>query len=79
MEVKEAPIPGDPKGRIDQLVIGSGKARVFVDGVEREVSWRKDAPEAPLGFFDAGGSEVELNAGPLWIVALPALENLTVK
>ncbi|HWQ14361.1 MAG TPA: DUF3048 domain-containing protein, partial [Roseiflexaceae bacterium] len=78
LEVQEAPIPGDPKGRIEQQVIGTGKARLFMDGVEREVTWRKDAAEAPLVFVEASGAEVRLNAGPVWIVALPTLENLSV-
>jgi hypothetical protein len=79
LEIKEAPIAGDPKGRIDQNVIGSGRARVFMDGVEREVTWRKETPEAPLRFFDDASTETRLNAGPLWIVALPSLDNLSVK
>jgi hypothetical protein len=79
IEVKEARIEGDPKGRIEQDVIGSGRARVFLDGVEREVTWRKDAAEAPLRFFDDASTETRLNAGPVWIVALPSLDNLTVK
>ncbi|HEU5099648.1 MAG TPA: DUF3048 domain-containing protein [Roseiflexaceae bacterium] len=79
LEIQEAPIPGDPKGRIDQNVIGSGRARVFMDGIEREVTWRKEAPEAPLRFFDDASTETRLNAGPVWIVALPSLNNLTVK
>jgi hypothetical protein len=78
MEVREQRIAGDEKGRIEQEVLGSGRARVFVDGVEREVAWHKDAPEAQLGFFDASGDEVRFNAGPIWIVALPSLENLAV-
>jgi hypothetical protein len=79
MEVREAPIPGDDKGRIEQQVVGEGRARLFMDGVEREVLWRKSTPEAPLGFFEAGGAEVQLNAGSVWIVALPELDNLTVE
>jgi hypothetical protein len=78
LEIKEAPLADDPKGRIEQTVVGSGRARVFMDGVEREVTWRKDAPEAPLRFFE-DSSETKINAGPVWIVALPSLENLTVK
>jgi hypothetical protein len=78
IEIKEAPLAGDPKGRIEQTVVGTGRARVFMDGVEREVTWRKDAPEAPLRFFD-DSDETQLNAGPIWIVALPSLDNLTVK
>ncbi len=78
MEVTEAPIPGDDKGRIEQVVIGSGRARVFLDGVEREVTWRKDSAEGQLGFYEANGNEVAFNVGQVWIVALPSLDNLTV-
>jgi len=78
MEVREVKIADDPKGRIEQDVVGTGAAHVFFDGVERTVTWRKDAPEAPLGFFDEAGVEVRFNAGPIWIAAVPSLENLTV-
>lgn len=78
MEIQEAPIPGDDKGRLEQVVVGSGRARLFLDGVEREVTWRKDTQEAQLSFYDASGAEVQLNAGQVWIVALPSLDNLTV-
>jgi hypothetical protein len=78
LEIKEAPLDDDPKGRIEQTVVGSGRARVFMDGIEREVTWRKDAPAAPLRFFE-DSTETQLNAGPVWIIALPSLDNLTVK
>ncbi len=78
LEIKEAPLADDPKGRIEQTVVGSGRARVFMDGIEREVTWRKDSPEAQLRLFD-DSTETQLNAGPVWIVALPLLDNLTVK
>ena len=79
MEVREARIAGDPKGRIEQDVVGSGTARVFFDGAERTVTWRKDSAEAQLGFFDDSGAEVRFNAGPIWIVVVPDIGNLTVK
>ena len=79
MEVHEAKIAGDVKGRIEQDVIGSGTARAFFDGVEQTVTWRKDTPEGPLGFFDESGAEVRFNAGPIWIVAVPDIGNLTVE
>jgi hypothetical protein len=78
MEVQEAPITGDEKGRIEQQVVGSGKARVFVDGIEREITWRKDTPESPLLFLDASNQEIQFNIGQIWIVALPTLDNLKV-
>jgi hypothetical protein len=79
IEVTEAPIPGDPKGRIEQNVIGTGRARLFQDGVEREITWRKEAAADQLGFYDDAGDEIQLNAGPVWIVSLPSLDNLTVE
>jgi Protein of unknown function (DUF3048) N-terminal domain/Protein of unknown function (DUF3048) C-terminal domain len=79
IEVAEARIAGDDKGRIDQEVLGTGEARVFMDGVERAAKWRKPRAAEPLSFYDASGDELHLNAGPVWIVALPALDNLTVQ
>lgn len=79
MEVAEQRIDGDPKGRIEQEVVGTGRARVFSDGIEREVTWRKASATGPLGFYAADGSEVRFNAGPVWIAAVPSLDNLTVK
>jgi Protein of unknown function (DUF3048) N-terminal domain/Protein of unknown function (DUF3048) C-terminal domain len=78
MEVKEEPIAGDDKGRIEQQVIGSGKARVFVDGAEREVTWTKPSPDEPLIFVDSAGEEIRFNPGALWIIAIPSLDNLSI-
>jgi hypothetical protein len=79
IEVAEQRIAGDAKGRIEQDVLGSGEARVFMDGVERAAKWRKEDAAAQLRFYDSAGAELMLNAGPVWVVALPALDNLTVK
>nr|MCU0491508.1 DUF3048 C-terminal domain-containing protein [Chloroflexaceae bacterium] len=79
MEVDEAPIPNDPKGRLDVQVLGEGAARVFLDGAMREATWRKDAGYTPLRFYDSTGAEIALNAGPVWIAAVASLSNLTVK
>ncbi|MBX0326273.1 DUF3048 domain-containing protein [Oscillochloris sp. ZM17-4] len=79
MEVPEAPIPGDPKGRIEQQVLGEGKARIFRDGTMIEATWRKDAGFAQLRFYAADGSEVPMNPGPVWIAAIPSMDNLTVE
>ena len=79
LEVPEAPIPGDPKGRIEQQVIGQGPGRLFLDGVQREIVWRKDAGFAPLSFYLPSGEEIALNPGTTWIAAVPSLQNLTVE
>jgi hypothetical protein len=78
MEVVSYPIAGDTVGRIEQLVIGEGKARLFADGIEREMFWSKESAAAPLRFFDAEGQEIAFTAGPIWIAAVPSLDNLTV-
>ena len=70
--------PGWGGIRIEQEVVGSGAAHVFSDGLEREVTWRKDGPAGPLG-FDESGAEVRFNAGPIWIAVVPDIGNLTVK
>lgn len=79
LEVPERPIPGDPKQRIQQDVIGEGPARVFIDGRMLEATWRKGAGFAQLRLFDRNDREITLNRGPIWIAAIPSLKNLTVE
>jgi hypothetical protein len=79
MEVKERKLANDPKGRIEQDVIGSGPARIFQDGIQIDVTWKKDDAAAPLRFFLADGSEAQFNNGQIWISAVPNLANLTAK
>jgi hypothetical protein len=79
IEIKQRRIAGDKKGRIEQDVVGSGAARLFQDGMVREITWRKSSAAAPLRFYIADDQEVQLNAGQVWIVALPSLGNLSVK
>lgn len=79
MEVSEAARPGDDKQRIDQQVVGSGAARFFIAGRSISGTWRKDSESAPLRFYDSAGVEVTFNVGPIWVAALPTLENLTTQ
>ncbi|NJN66812.1 MAG: DUF3048 domain-containing protein [Chloroflexaceae bacterium] len=78
MEVEEVPIPGDPEKRLDLHVVGEGRARVFLDGMQREVRWRKPTAAAPLRWYDAQNHEIELNAGPVWVAAIQTFDNLSV-
>lgn len=77
MEIKEEPIPGDEKGRIEQDVIGEGPAHVFSNGGMVEGVWRKESEEAPLRFYDILGNEIYFPAGPLWIAAIPDIKQLS--
>ena len=79
MEVPERSIPGDPKKRIQQQVIGEGPARIFLDGTMIEGTWRKGAGFAQLQFYGRDGAEIALNSGPVWIAAIPTLKNLAVE
>ncbi len=79
LEVPERPIRGDPKGRIEQDVLGEGPARLFIDGKMISATWRKGAGFAQLRLYAANGSEIRLNPGPTWIAAIPSLENLSVE
>ena len=79
IEVKQRKLAGDRKGRIEQDVVGSGAAKLFQDGAIHEITWQKDSPAAPLRFYTINGQEVQFNAGQIWIVALPAIGNLSVK
>ena len=79
IEVKQRKLAGDKKGRIEQDVVGAGAAKLFQDGAIHEITWQKDSPAAPLRFYTIDGQEVQFNAGQIWIVALPAIGNLSVK
>jgi hypothetical protein len=79
LEVPEAPIPGDAKGRIEQQVVGQGAGRLFIDGSQQEIRWQKDAGYAQLRMYLPTGEEIALNPGSTWIAAVPSLANLTVQ
>lgn len=79
LEVPERRIPGDAKGRIEQQVIGEGRARIFRDGTVVEGIWRKPAGFAQLQLYGLDGAEIALNPGPTWIAAIPSLDNLQVE
>ena len=77
IQVEEAPIDGDPKARIDQKVIGTGKGVLYSNGLRRDIMWEKKTAEAPLLFYNTDSSEVQFTAGQIWISAVPDLANIT--
>ncbi|MFZ2545243.1 MAG: DUF3048 domain-containing protein [Candidatus Saccharimonadales bacterium] len=52
--------------------IGSGRARIFQNGIVHEVTWTKRDRGSQISFTDAYGKEVPLNRGQTWIAAVPA-------
>lgn len=79
MQVNEAARIGDEKQRIDQEVVGSGPARIFLAGGMIDGSWRKASEAAPLRFYDANDNEVVFNLGPIWVAAIPSFDRLTAQ
>jgi hypothetical protein len=79
MEVAESARVGDDKRRIDQQVVGSGPARVFLAGRAINATWRKDTEAGPLRFYTAEQQELVFNAGPIWVAAIPAMDRLSVQ
>lgn len=69
--VEERPIPDDPKGRLDYVLVGSGQGLVFVDGKVIDVTWSKESRDARTMFYDLNGNEMEFNKGKFWISVVP--------
>lgn len=79
MEVSGARRAGDDKARIDQNVIGTGAARIFRNGQMIRATWSKQAPAAPLRFYDSEGSEVRFAQGSIWIAGIPTFDRLSIR
>jgi hypothetical protein len=77
MEVSGGKRAGDDKGRIDQNVIGTGRAEVFRDGRVIKATWIKEAAAAPLRFHDEAGAEIRFAPGAIWIAAVPSLDRVS--
>ena len=47
--------------------VGTGKARIFMDGKEISGTWKKSAADEREIFYDDAGNEIVFNRGQLWI------------
>ena len=80
MEAASELISGDEKGRIELGAIGTGRAKLFQEGHEYDVTWRKNYTEGRLRFFYLDGvTEVPFVAGNAWIAVVPWIENVHVQ
>jgi len=68
----------DAVGRQRIETTGSGDALFAFDGNAYHGTWRKSSKSARTLFFDAAGSEMRFNAGPLWIQVVPTDAKVTV-
>jgi len=63
----------DPSGhgRLFMDTVGSGSAKVFLNGGVIEGSWKKDSRVARTVFLDTAGNEIKLNRGNIWVEIIP--------
>lgn len=63
--------PIDRNKHLLYTTTGTGKAIIFQDGQAIQTTWTKTDRKARTK-FTAGGKEIELNPGPIWIEIVPA-------
>ncbi len=57
--------------REDIEVVGSGEAHLFQNGTATKATWRKPESSTQIRFYDDAGTEIAINRGKTWIVAVP--------
>ena len=63
---------GDEKGHLRYETVGTGKAKVFLDGKVIDAEWNKLAIRGRTRYFDAAtGDEIKFNRGQIWIEIVP--------
>ena len=61
----------DEEGRRQVATVGSGKAKICLDGQCREGIWKKKDKKSRTAYFEADGREIEFNSGASWIEVVP--------
>lgn len=69
----------DNIGRLNMETIGSGKVMVFRDGHLTEGIWKKESREEKTRWYDAGGQEIPLKPGKIWIEVANQRATVTVE
>lgn len=54
----------------DMTTIGSGEAKILMDGVVITGTWKKEKAGQRTLFYDGNGKEIKFNAGQTWIEAI---------
>lgn len=67
------------KGRLTMTVTGTGSAKIFQQGMVRDITWTKTDKEARTVFTEADGSPVLFLPGNTWVEVLPSDRTLTVQ
>lgn len=63
----------DSGSRVTLKVIGSGQAKVFMDGKVIEATWSKSTASAMTIYTNTStGKEIEFDRGQIWVMGIPA-------
>ncbi len=55
----------------NMATIGSGKAKIFIDGQVIDGTWKKTSAASREVFYDTNGQEATFNRGQFWITVIP--------
>ena len=67
----------DEKAHLLYETLGSGDAKIFLDGRAIEATWERSGLSLRTLFFDSSQSEINFNRGQVWIEVLPTGTTLT--
>lgn len=59
--------------------VGTGKAKILIDGKAIEGTWKKQSASDRELFYDENGQEVTFNRGTFWICVIPPESTVTIK
>jgi hypothetical protein len=62
-----AVIAGDPEGRRNVVLTGSGEGLLFSGGGYSRIRWERDNVNSPTRWFDDSGESLTVNKGRTWI------------
>lgn len=63
---------------LEMTTVGSGKAKVILDGKVIESTWKKVSRTDRTNFYDSAGEKIELNPGQIWLEIVPPGTKITI-
>ncbi|MBU1017346.1 MAG: DUF3048 domain-containing protein [Patescibacteria group bacterium] len=61
----------DKKNHLLYDIVGSGTAKIFMDGKVINATWSKSSIRERTFFYDESGKEMEFNRGQIWVEIIP--------
>jgi hypothetical protein len=69
----------DSYGRLKMKTVGTGKVKVFRDGLVINGTWKKKDRSGRTKIFDKKGEAIELNRGKIWVEIVPTDYKISIK